>query len=139
MLTVTFEVSKKIMGSCKDQSTWIAGMLTVWWNVPVPLLPPEQNSDTVGLTAVFCPAGIASNLTNTTQRSASDYTLLRIFKFPSSYETDTIILQNFELKILNHKTVKYNNQAGHWGKLCRNSFIIVNSFTALELNASLFS
>lgn len=88
----------------------------------MPLLPPEQNSDTVGLTAVFCPAGIASNLTNTTQRSASDYTLLRIFKFPSSYETDTIILQNFELKILNHKTVKYNNQAGLNPKKCDNLY-----------------
>jgi hypothetical protein len=44
-------------------------------------------------------------------------------------------VHNFELKILNPKTAKYN-QDGHCGKLGRNSFIIVN--TGLELKFFLF-
>jgi hypothetical protein len=43
-------------------------------------------------------ARIATKLTNTAQRSASDYKLLRTFKVLSLYETDTNILRNFELK-----------------------------------------
>ena len=44
------------------------------------------------LTAVLYLARIATKLTNTTQRSSSDYKLLRTFEMLSSYETDTNIL-----------------------------------------------
>ena len=64
--------------------------------------------DTLGLTARFHLAMIATNLTNITQISTLDSKLLRIIKLLSSHEVDINILQNFELKILNPKTAKFN-------------------------------
>jgi hypothetical protein len=92
--------------------------------------------DTLGLTARFHLAMIATNLTNITQISTLDSKLLRIIKLLSSHEVDINILQNFELKILNPKTAKFN-QAGHCGKVGRNSFIIC-SITVIDLKSFLF-
>ena len=81
-----------------DKATWILVTLTTGKNCPKSLLPPDsmQTVDMFGLTAVFYLAKIATMLT--TQRSASDYALLRTFKLLSSYETDMDILQYFKLK-----------------------------------------
>jgi hypothetical protein len=91
----------------------------------IPLILPDtaQRVDIFGLTSRFYLAMIATNLTNSTQVSTLDNKLLRIFKLMSSHEVDTNLSQNFELKILNPKAAKYN-QDGHCGKVGRNSFII---------------
>jgi hypothetical protein len=88
--------------------------------------------DTCGFATVFYLARTATELTNTTQRSALDDRLLRTFKLLSSYGADTNTLQNFELKRLHSKAAEYNH-VGLCGELGRNSLIIVNSFTVFEL------
>ena len=74
-----------------------------------------QTVDNFEMNALLYLTRIATKLTNTTQRSSSDYKLLRTFEMLSSYETDTNILWNFEFKILNPNATKYN-QAVHYGK-----------------------
>lgn len=57
-----------------------------------------QIINTFVLTVVFYLARIATNLMNTTQKSALVCKLFRTFKFLNSSETDTNILQNFKFK-----------------------------------------
>jgi hypothetical protein len=57
-----------------------------------------QTVDNFEMNALLYLTRIATKLTNTNQRSALDYKLLRLLKLLSSYETDMNILQNFELK-----------------------------------------
>ena len=81
-----------------------------------------QTVDHFGLTSLFQQATTATNLSNTIQRSASE--------FLSSSKTNIDILKDCELKILNAHTTKYN-EFEHCEKLGRNSLIIVNRFLDL--------
>lgn len=75
-------------------------ILTSGQNCPMLLLSPGsvQTVDTFQLTAVFFLVSIATKLTNTTQKPASDYKLLRTLKLLSLYETNTNILKNLDQK-----------------------------------------
>jgi hypothetical protein len=81
-----------------------------------------QTVDHIRLTAVFQLANTPINLSNTIQRSASE--------FLSSSKTNIDILKDCEHKILNASTTKYK-EFKYCEKLGGNSFIIFNRFLDL--------
>ena len=76
---------RRMTGPTSSKFTWSV-TLTAGVNCPLPLLlpGPVQTVDPFGLTAVFYMDRIAAKGANITQRSASDYKLLRTLKFLSS-------------------------------------------------------
>ena len=77
---------RRMTGPTSSKFTWSVLTLTAGVNCPLPLLlpGPVQTVDPFGLTAVFYMDRIAAKGANITQRSASDYKLLRTLKFLSS-------------------------------------------------------
>lgn len=102
-----------------DEFTWSVATLTIGQHCPMPhlLSGSVQTVDIYRLTAMFYKARIATKLTNTTQRPASDHKLLRTFRLLNSYETDTFN-RTSNSKIFSPKTAKYDH-AGHCGKLSK--------------------
>ena len=78
------------MGPFKYKFTWI--MVIIKTRQTYLLTGSTQTVDIFWWTVIFYLAMISGKLTNTIQRSASNYKLLRTFKVLSSYETKTNIL-----------------------------------------------
>ena len=76
------------MGPCNAESSWTVVTLTIEKLLLKILIPSSaQTMDIFGLNTVFYLGMIATKLTNTSQKSALDYELLRTIKLLVPYET----------------------------------------------------